>query len=146
MIQYYLDLFSAGLEESAFDVPLTIQDRRQKLEAYCSRWWGFEHAERTPLAPPLVPNVVDPYADKGFLIYGEGVGDGKENIHFVRLPSPVMEVPRKEWTIRGLPSSAGFRYQQAIYPPLDLLAIPVVSQEEQYACRVFWLSPTHGHE
>jgi hypothetical protein len=69
--------------------------------------------------------------DKGFLIYEAGAGGGKVDIYFVRLPSAAMEITRKEWVIRGLPSSGAYNYKRAIHPPSNLLAIPVVSEGER---------------
>lgn len=51
----------------------------------------------------------------------------------MRLPSPAIEVPQEKWDIRGLPGSTIFGHSRAIYPPLDLLAIPVLYQDETYA-------------
>lgn len=127
-IKYHLDLLSAGLEESADGDPLPLRDRRQKLEAYCSRWESFDRAEYTLLDPPPLPNSQSAYVDKGFLVYYEDVDDGKENIYFVRLPSRTMETSQEEWMIRGLPASG---HQQAIHPPSNLLAIPILSEEEK---------------
>lgn len=131
MIKYRLDVFSAGLEERATPNPLTIQGRRQKLDAYCSRWERFDHAERTLLRLPPLPKLRKVYVDKGFLICIGDAGGGKEDIHFVRLPSPGMEIQHKEWTIRGLPASANRGHKRAIHPPLDLLVLPVLSQGER---------------
>jgi hypothetical protein len=110
---------------------LAIHDRRQKLEAYCSRWENFDRAEWTLLGPPPIPKVLKACIDKGFLIYEEDAGGHKENIYFVRLPSAAMEISQKEWMVRGLPASATRGHQRAIHPPLDLLAIPILSEEER---------------
>jgi hypothetical protein len=145
LIKHHLDLFSAGLEErTAGSDPLGIQDRRQKLETYCSRWERFRHPEPILLGPPPFPNYGSAYVDKGFLMYDEDAGGEKENIYFMRLPSPAMEVPRIEWIIRGLPTSSLYGHGRAIYPPLDLLAITVSSEDATYACRMFLLALTHG--
>lgn len=119
------------MEERAVGGSLAIQDRQQKLEAYCSRWESFDRAERTLLGPPPIPKILKAYTDKGFLVYEEDAGGLRENIYFVRLPSPVMEIPQKEWMVRGLPASATRGHQRAIYPPSDLLAIPVLFGEER---------------
>lgn len=119
------------MEGRAVDDSLAIQDRRQKLEAYCSKWESFDRAERTLLDPSPIPKVLKAYVDKGFLVYEEDAGGRKENIYFVRLPSAAMEIPQKEWMIRGLPASATRGHQRAIHPPLDLLAIPVLSRDER---------------
>ncbi|KAF9790586.1 hypothetical protein BJ322DRAFT_1017263 [Thelephora terrestris] len=128
VIKYYLDLFSAGLEEGADTGSLSIQDRQQKLESYCSRWESFDRAERA--APLLLPDIDDAYVDKGFFICGEDAGGGKEDIHFMRLPSPAIGLTQKEWTIQAPPASTPYGRRRAIYPPLDLFAISVLSQEE----------------
>jgi len=117
------------LEGRAVGESLDIHDRRQKLEAYCPRWESFDRAERTLLRPPPVPGVPEAYVDKGFLVYEEDAGSQRENIYFVRLPSAAMEIPQKEWMIRGLPGCAARGHRRAIYPPLDLLAIPVIYGE-----------------
>jgi len=127
MIKYHLNLFSAGLEGRTAGDSLAFQDRRQKLEAYCSRWEHFDRAGRTLLDPQPTPNHVKVSVDKGFLVYEEDTGDRKENIYFIRLPSVAMEIPQKEWMVRGLPATRG--HQWAILSPLDLLAIPVLSRE-----------------
>lgn len=132
-ISYYLDLFSAGLEEGVVGDSLEIQDRRQKLEVYCSRWQIFDRAERTLLGPPPFPNVSSAYVDKGFLIYDEDMGDGKEHIYFVRLPSSAMGIPQQEWMIRGLSASGVRGHQRATYPPSNLLATTTLSDGGRYA-------------
>ena len=81
------------------------------------------------MGPPPIPRVLRTYTDKGFLVH-EDAGDDKESMYFVRLPSAAMEIPQKEWTVRGLPASAARGHQRAIHPPLDLLAVPVLSEEE----------------
>ena len=119
------------MEERDVGDSVAIQDRRQKLDTYCSRWESFDRAERTPLGPPPIPNVLKAYVDKGFLVYEENTGDGKENIYFVCLPSAAMEIPQKEWVVRGLPVSAARSRRLAIHPPSNLLAIPVLSEEKR---------------
>jgi len=109
---------------------MAIQDRRRKLDTYCSRWESFDRAERTLLGPPPIPNVLKTYVDKGFLVYEENTGGGKKNIYFVRLPSATMEIPQKEWVVRGLPVGAARSRRLAIHPPSNLLAIPVLSGEQ----------------
>lgn len=75
--------------------------------------------------------VLKTYVNKGIIVYEEDSGGGKENIHFVRLPSAAMEMPQKEWVVRGLPVSATRSYRPAIHLPSNLLAIPVLSEEER---------------
>jgi len=106
-----------------------IQDCRQKLDTYCSRWEIFYRAERTLLGRPPIPKVLEAYVDKGFLVHDEDAGGGKENIYFVRLPSAAMALPQKEWMVRGLPATCGHR--RAIHPPSNLLATPVLSDEKR---------------
>ena len=118
------------MEESGVNGTLAVQDRRQKLEVYYSRWERFNCAEPIILAQPPFPKVLKAYVDKGFLVYEEDAGGGKENIYFVRLPSVSMEIPQKEWMIRGLPINTARGHHPAIHPPSDLLAVPVLSVDE----------------
>jgi hypothetical protein len=92
VINYHLDLFSEGTASN----PLTIQDRRQKLEAYCSRWENFDCAEQILLTQSSLPNVQNTYVDQGFLIYNEYTGDKQENICFVYIPSRMMGTPLED--------------------------------------------------
>ena len=119
------------MEEKDAGDSLPIQDRRRKLEAYCSRWESFDHAKLTPLA---LPNASGAYIDKGILIYSEEAGGNEENIYFTRLPSPTMGVSLEQWTIRVPLTNLPYTRGRAIYPRLDLLAIPVPSPEEKYVC------------
>jgi hypothetical protein len=125
-IKYRLDLSEAGLEEWVVYDAMSIPERRQKLETYCSRWEGFGDAKRIPLRPPPF-DACEVYVEKGLLVCVGGAGDDKGKMCFVRLPSPTMEIQRSEWIIRGLPGDPVGERSRAIYPPADLLAIPVLS-------------------
>ncbi|KAF9648797.1 hypothetical protein BDM02DRAFT_2056462 [Thelephora ganbajun] len=119
-VQYRVDLFSAALEDDPRNASLVLADRRAHLEDYRSRWDRFGQAKQSSVElPPHTQRVIDGEV----LACIQEAADGKIDVTFIRLPSVSRGIPRKRWTVRGLPKNGA---ELKMYPRLDLLVLPEI--------------------
>ena len=119
-VQYRMDLFSAALEDDPADTSLELADRRAHLEQYRSRWDRHDQAKQSSVElPPHTQRVID---GEVLACIQEAAGD-KIDVTFVRLPSILKGIRRKQWVVKGLPKNTS---DLKMYPALDMLVIPEI--------------------
>lgn len=125
-IQYRIELLAASLEDNMRESSVGVADRRVLLERYRSRWDKLQGDKwkKVPL-PAHTKRVLE----GGVLGCIAESGDGKIDVHFIRLPSVSREVRSKQWVVRGLP---GCDATLNINPEVDLLVAPEVVNGGRY--------------
>ena len=119
-VQYRIDLFSAALEDDPADTSLVLADRREHLEQYNSRWDRHDQAKQSSVdLPPHTQRVID---GEVLACIQEATGD-KIDVTFVRLPSILRGIEKKQWVVMGLPKNAS---DLKMHLGLDVLVVPEI--------------------
>ena len=132
-MQYFIDLYAAGLEVGYQDPSLTLADRRKQLDRYRSHWDSLQWVEHRSLSIPFPKNWILEGGVVCFAFPPAALADRTTDYRFIQLPSVLRGIPLKEWTVHGLPND----FQKiSLFPEEDLLVICSLVDRGRYGLKL----------